>query len=122
MADATAKLSFLQTIEHFGWHGVEFLVIDGQAAILHGSPLPSYDIDLCYRRTPENLARLAQALQELHPTLRVAPPDLPFRLDAESLALGANFSFNTDLGPVDLLGWVEPFGTYDDLIGRVERM
>jgi hypothetical protein len=84
--------------------------------------LPSYDIDLCYRRTPENLARLAQALQELHPTLRGASLDLPFRLDAESLALGANFTFNTDLGPVDLLGWVEPFGTYDDLIGRAERM
>jgi hypothetical protein len=65
--------------------------------------------------------RLARALAELHPTLRGAPPDLPFRLDAESLALGSNFTFNTDLGPLDLLGWVEPFGLYDNLDRRAEH-
>jgi hypothetical protein len=92
------------------------MVIGGQAATLLGSPLPTFDIDLCYRRTAANLARLAAALQELHPTLRGAPPDLPFRIDAESLALGSNFTFNTDIGPLDLLGWVEPFGTYDALL------
>jgi predicted nucleotidyltransferase len=48
--------------------------------------------------------------------------DLPFRLDAQSLALGANFTFNTDLGSLDLLGWVEPLGTYDDLLPRSEQM
>jgi hypothetical protein len=84
---------------------VEFIVLGGQAAALLGSPVPTFDVDLCYRRTPDNLCRLAEALTELHPTLRGAPPDLPFRLDAESLALGANFTFNTDLGPLDLLGW-----------------
>ena len=94
------------------------MVIGGQAAALLGSPLPTYDIDLCYRRTTDNLQRLAAALKELHPTLRGAPPDLPFRLDAESLALGANFTFNTDYGPLDLLGWVEPFGAYESLSPR----
>jgi predicted nucleotidyltransferase len=63
---------------------------------------------------------LADALIEIHPTLRGAPADLPFRIDAESLALGANFTFETDLGPLDLLGWVEPIGMYDDLLPRVE--
>ena len=87
------------------------MVIGGQAATLLGSPLPTFDIDLCYRRTAENLEHLAAALKELHPTLRGAPPDLPFRLDGRSLALGCNFTFNTDVGPLDLLGWVEPFGT-----------
>jgi hypothetical protein len=119
--DSTAKLDLLRVIELFARHGVEYLVIGGQAAVLHGSPQLTYDTDLCYRRTPENLQRLARALAEIHPTLRGAPPDLPFRLDAQSLALGANFTFNTDLGPLDLLGWVEPLGAYDDLIGRAEE-
>jgi predicted nucleotidyltransferase len=118
MADATEKPRLVQVAEHFQRHGVEFLVIGGQAAALLGSPLPTYDIDLCYRRTTENLQRLAAALKELHPTLRGAPPDLPFRLDAESLALGANFTFNTDYGPLDMLGWVEPFGIYESLFPR----
>lgn len=118
--DNTAKPLLLQIAEHLQRHQVEFLVIGGQAATLLGSPTPTFDVDLCYRRTPENLARLAAALLELHPTLRGAPPDLPFRIDAESLALGANFTFNTDLGPLDLLGWVEPLGTYDELLTRSE--
>lgn len=122
MADATEKPRLLQIAEHFQRYGVEFLILGGQAAVLYGSPLPTYDVDLCYRRTAANLERLAEALRQLHPTLRGAPPDLPFRLDAQSLALGANFTFLTDLGPLDLLGWVEPFGTYDELIARAEQM
>jgi predicted nucleotidyltransferase len=122
MADATEKPRLLEIAEHLQRHGVEFLVIGGQAAALHGSPVPTYDVDFCYRRTAENLDRLARALQEMHPTLRGAPPDLPFLLDAQSLALGANFTFNTDHGPLDLLGWVEPFGTYEDLLPRAERI
>jgi predicted nucleotidyltransferase len=122
MADDTEKPRLQRIAEHLGNYNVEFLVIGGQAAVLHGSPLPTYDVDLCYRRTPENLQRLASALRELHPSLRGAPPDLPFRLDAESLALGANFTFTTDIGPLDLLGWVEPFGGYDELIPRAEQI
>src|SRR5438876_8078446 len=118
MGDNTAKPLLLQIADLLHRHQVQFMVIGGQAATLHGSPLSTFDIDLCYARTPENLVRLAAALKELHPTLRGAPPDLPFRLDAQSLALGSNFTFNTDLGPLDLLGWVEPFGTFDDLRPR----
>ncbi len=43
-------------------------------------------------------------------------------MDAQSLALGANFTFSTDLGPLDLLGWVEPFGAYEELIDRAEMI
>jgi hypothetical protein len=122
MADATAKPRLLRIAELLDRHGVEFIVLGGEAAVLHGSPLATFDTDLCYRRTTENLARLATALREVHPTLRGAPPGLPFRLDAESLALGANFTFETDLGPLDLLGWVEPIGTYEQLLPRVETI
>src|SRR5262245_7132638 len=99
MAADTAKPRLLVIAEHLGRYGVEFIVIGGQAAVLHGSPLATFDVDLCYKRERENLERLAAALQEIHPTLRGAPLDLPFRLDAQSLALGSNFTFATDLGP-----------------------
>src|SRR5262245_51608508 len=122
MADATEKPRLLQIAEHLHHHGVQFMVIGGQAATLHGSPLPTLDVDLCYARTPENLRRLANALMELHPTLRGAPPDLPFRLDAQSLALGSNFTFNTDFGALDLLGWVEPFGPFEKLLPKATRI
>ncbi|HMC64949.1 MAG TPA: hypothetical protein VKI65_08405 [Gemmataceae bacterium] len=122
MASDTAKPRLVQIAEHLQRHGVEFLVIGGQAAVLHGSPVPTFDVDLCYRRSADNLQKLAKSLEELHPTLRGAPPDLPFRLDPQSLALGSNFTFLTDLGPLDLLGWVEPFGEFEKLLARAERM
>ena len=122
MAGEAEKPRLIRVAEHLARHGVEFMVIGGQAAVLHGSPLPSFDIDLCYRRTSENLRRLSLALLEMHPTLRGAPPDLPFRLDAESLALGCNFTFNTDQGPLDLLGWVEPFGAFEALLPGAEAI
>jgi predicted nucleotidyltransferase len=32
------------------------------------------------------------------------------------LALGNNFTFDTDHGPLDLLGYVEPVGGYDEAL------
>ena len=97
--------------------GVEFMVIGGQAEALMGSPRVTYDVDLCYRRTPENLGRLARVLRTLKLTLRGAPADLRFRLDARALALGSNFTFEVDGEyALDLLAYLEPVGTYDDLL------
>jgi len=101
---------------------VEFIVIGGQAEMLYGSARVTYDTDLCYRRTQENLRCLAEALRELKPALRGAPADLPFRIDAESLALGCNYTFSTTVGDLDLLGWVEPMGDYEQLAPRAETL
>ena len=60
---------------------VEFIVIGGVAANIHGSAHLTFDLDVLYRRTPENLTRVAAALTPLTPYLRGAPPGLPFQLD-----------------------------------------
>jgi hypothetical protein len=101
-------------------HQVEFLVIGGQAESLMGSPRATYDTDLCYRRTTQNLMRLAAALRELKPTLRGAPPDLPIVIDERALVLGSNYTFDTAHGKLDLLGWVEPIGDFDAIAKRAE--
>ncbi len=97
-------------------HQVQFIVIGGQAEYIFGSPRVTFDIDLCYRRTEENLENLAAALKELKVSLRGAPKDLPIILDARALALGNNYTFETPAdGDLDLLGYVEPIGDYDRL-------
>jgi predicted nucleotidyltransferase len=114
------KSSLQQIAEIFARHGVEFVVIGGQAEALMGSARVTYDVDFCYRRTPENLQRVADALKEIKPTLRGAPSDLPFTLDTRALAQGNNFTLSTSLGDLDLLGWVEPLGDYDAIIKHAE--
>ena len=69
------------------------------------------------RRT-ENLKRLAAALSELHPTLRGAPKGLPFTIDQAALLAGSNFTLDTDAGPLDLLGWVEPLGDFEKVVSE----
>lgn len=92
---------------------VDFVVIGAVALVLHGSPRVTRDLDICYGRTPDNLERLAAALRPFHPTLRGAPPDLPFELDARSLYSGLNFTLQSELGDIDLLGEVAGVGGYE---------
>jgi hypothetical protein len=98
--------------------GVEYILVGGVAAAAHGSARGTQDLDLVYRRTPENLSRLARALAPLKPYLRGAPPGLPFRLDEPTLAAGLNFTLTTSLGWLNLLGEIAGGGRYEDLFAR----
>jgi hypothetical protein len=100
--------------------GIEFILIGGAAANLHGSPRYTLDVDIVYARTAENLQKLVDWLTPFHPYLRGAPPGLPFQLDLRTLQLGLNFTFTTDLGSIDLLGEVVGGGHYHDLLPFVE--
>jgi hypothetical protein len=96
-------------------HQVRFSVIGGVALIARGVQRSTEDLDIAYARDRENLARLAAALRPIHPTLRGAPAELPFVLDEASLRSGLNFTLDTDLGPLDLLGEVPGLGTFDQV-------
>ena len=48
----------------FQEHGVEYLVIGGVAAILHGVPRATLDLDIIISATPDNARRLLAALLE----------------------------------------------------------
>jgi predicted nucleotidyltransferase len=97
---------------------VDFILIGGMAAILHGSSRVTFDVDLLYSRTPENIERLAAALAPHDPHLRDASPNLPFGWDAKTIRSGLNFTLTTSLGDVDLFGEVARGETYQDLLTR----
>lgn len=101
---------------------VEFIVIGGVAAIGHGSPRFTQDVDVVYRRTPENIDRLTAALAPLQPYFRGAPPGLPFRFDSRTVRHGLNFTLSTEAGALDLLGEMAGGGTYEQLIDGAEHL
>lgn len=102
-------------LEVLNRHGVDFVVVGGVAGNIHGSGYPTFDLDVAYARDQANLARLVSALGELQVTLRGAPSDLPFQLDAQTLANGANFTFDTKLGSFDILGEIDGMRDYESL-------
>ncbi|HEY7002351.1 MAG TPA: hypothetical protein VH330_11480 [Candidatus Udaeobacter sp.] len=95
---------------------VDFILIGGMAAILHGSARVTFDVDLAYSRTDDNIERLAATLAPHAPYLRGAPPNLPFTWDAKTIRSGLNFTLTTELGDVDLLGEVIGGESYSDLL------
>ena len=94
-------------------NSVEFIVIGGVAATVHGSARNTFDLDVFYRRTRANVDHLVAALTPLNPYLRGAPPGLPFRFDTDTVWRGCNFTLTTDAGPLDCLGAVAGIESYD---------
>ncbi|HVV01864.1 MAG TPA: hypothetical protein VHH88_10915 [Verrucomicrobiae bacterium] len=96
--------------------GVEFILIGGVAANLHGSARATFDIDFVYSRTRKNVKQVAQALAPYKPYLRGAPVGLPFTFDEATIRNGLNFTLHTSLGDIDLLGEVAGGGSYEQLL------
>ena len=110
MTDVPALLRLLGSAQ------VEFIVVGGVAANAWGSARVTYDLDVVYRRTADNIERLVAALAPQAPYLRGAPSGLPFRWGAEAVRNGLNFTLTTSLGDIDLLGEIVGGGRYEDLL------
>jgi hypothetical protein len=94
---------------------VEFVIVGGFAAVAHGVSLPTQDIDVCCRFTPENLLKLQEAITDLHPVHRMVPSRPPLQLTVETCAGLRNLYLDTDWGQLDCLGEILGLGQYQDV-------
>ncbi len=98
-------------------HDVRYVLIGGLAATLHGSPHVTTDVDITPSTDAKNLARLADALDDLDARLRVEnePGGVAFEHSAEALAGAIIWNLVTRCGDLDLT--LVPAGTsgFDDL-------
>jgi hypothetical protein len=112
-------IAAIRTLER---HRVRFIIIGGFAGRLWGSPSLTNDLDICYARERENLARLAAALAQLKARLRGVPGKGPFLLDARTLEAGDHFTFETRAGNLDILGFPSGSGGFAALARTAEEM
>jgi predicted nucleotidyltransferase len=101
--------------------GVEFIVVGGAAAVLHGAPITTEDLDIVHRRSPENVSRLKTLLDELDAHIReLANRRLP---PQESALLGdGHVLLSTRLGPLDCLGTLIDGRGFEELISHSESI
>lgn len=92
---------------------VEFVIIGGYAAVVHGVTLVTQDVSVCCRFTPKNLLHLQEALADLHPVHRMTPQKLPLELTAKSCRGLKNLYLKTDFGVLDCLSQVSGVGGFD---------
>jgi len=83
-------IAFVDTLNS---HGVEYVMIGGMAALLHGSHRATFDLDVLASGSLENLERLAAALSSL---------GVDRKLDSADLR-GMTTRWDTNAGRVDVL-------------------
>jgi hypothetical protein len=99
----------LRIIETFERHQVDYLLVGGLAATVHGATRTTYDFDCLADRSSDNLDRLAAALIELGARYRVEgltdeeSRRLPVVLDRQTLHNSSISTWRTDAGDLDVL-------------------
>lgn len=89
--------------------GVDYVVVGGFATVIHGSPLPTSDVDVVPDRTQSNLDRLGIALIALGAKLRTADGPVEAPMDGSFLAaMPFMLNLTTTHGDLDLT--FEPSG------------
>lgn len=98
---------------------VDFVLIGGFAAVVHGSTLVTQDLDICVAITEEQVAKLREALKDLHPRHRMNPNAKHSFLDYPKDITGTNNIYlETDLGVLDILSQAQPAGDFADIKNR----
>ena len=110
-----AKIDFLSLLRTLDRHRVDYLVVGGMAAVLHGAPITTFDLDLVHSRREDNVARLLGARKELDACYRIQP-ERRLRPSASHLASAGHQLLTTRFGPLDLLGEIGAGYTYENLL------
>lgn len=96
---------------------VEFVVIGGVAAALHGSPVVTRDIDIVHRRSPTNAEKLAAVLAHLDAWYR-EHGERRLRPTGETLMLPGAHLLDSSRGRIDVLGTVIGGEQFEALLAR----
>lgn len=83
--------------------GVDFVVIGGIAAVLHGSAQATADLDICYATDAGNLEALGEVLMELYARMKGVDEDVPFVPDSATLRRNEMLTMVTREGELDVL-------------------
>ena len=97
-------------------NNIDFVLIGGFAAVVHGSTLVTQDLDICTTVSESNIHRLRHVLKDLHPWHRMNPKiKLSFLEHPKSIDGLNNIYLQTDLGILDILSETQPAGDFQTI-------
>jgi hypothetical protein len=105
--------SFRAILEVLNKHQVEHIVVGGVAAVIHGAPITTFDLDTLVRLDQENAARLLKALSELE--ARYREQEMLLKPTQDDIMAGGHMLLMTRAGPLDVLGFIGDGQRYEDL-------
>lgn len=112
---AEPRLDVEAILQALNARGVEYIVVGGICAALHGAPVATYDLDIVHSCAPGNVSRLLDVLGELdafyrtHSSKRIRPAGSHLSSNGHQLLM-------TRFGPLDVLGLIGRGRHYADLL------
>jgi hypothetical protein len=94
---------------------VEFIVVGGAAAVLHGAPTSTIDLDIVHRQTADNVDRLMDVLTRLD-TIYRDPAGRHIAPTTDALMGKGQLNLITELGPLDPLCRLHDGRSFDELV------
>ncbi len=111
-------LALLRTLTE---NQIDFIVVGGVCAVLHGAPVNTFDLDVVHSRAPDNLDRLLQVAQSLEAVYRGQGSRI-LRPTLSHLASPGHQLLQTRFGPLDLLGTIGHDLGYNELLARTTML
>lgn len=115
-------LDWYELLRRMKQEGVDFVVIGGVAAALRGSPIATYDLDICAPLTGANLPRILAAIADLDPCFRFRPDKMPLPPDPNYFHGFKALNLETTLGACDILGDLPGICSFEELADRTTQM
>ena len=106
---------FFDILNILSKHKVDFIIVGGVCAVLHGAPVTTFDLDLVHSRSKDNLERLTSALKELDAHFR-GHGDKRLKASLSHLSSPGHQLLMTKAGPLDLLGTIGKDRGYSQLL------
>ena len=95
--------------------GVEFIVVGGAAAVIHGAPITTQDLDIVPKQGGDALDKLLAVLTSLDTRFRPVRPGRDLAPTIEHLAGQGQLNLITQLGPLDVLLRLHDARGFDEL-------
>lgn len=96
-------------------------MVGGAAAVLHGAPITTEDLDIVHRRTADNVSRLRALLDDLDAHVRELA-NRRLRPDEAALLGEGHVLLSTRLGPLDCSGALVDGRGFEDLVAHCDTV
>jgi hypothetical protein len=111
-----------QLLKRLSDNGVEYVLVGGMAAVVHGSAVGTQDVDVCAPMTDDNLRRIHSAMRGVNARFRMRPDKTPLWDDPARIHGFKNLNLITDLGVIDILGELTGIGSFDNIRDKIEYL
>lgn len=95
---------------------VDFVIIGGAAAVLHGAPVTTRDLDIVHDRSPGNVERLLRVLLDMGAYNRADLANRKLPPTASALSGRGHLNLQTQHGPLDVLCELDDSRGYAELL------